>query len=268
MSSGQAVSFGASLRTWREARGLSQLRLATKAEVSQRHISFLETGRSHPSREMVIHLGRALRVPLKAQNELLVAAGLAPEFTETRVEDLAEVGEALQFMLAAHEPNMALVIDHTWNVVFANDSALRFSTMLAPDPPLFHGQLNTMLGMFHPDGLQPHVVNRAEVEPMLLWRLANDLDQYPTDERLAELYAKVRSLSAASPAVVPAHRGLVGSVCFATDAGDITLFSCLASMESAVDLTVSGLRVETFFPADAASRQRWGELMVDQTTVG
>jgi transcriptional regulator with XRE-family HTH domain len=254
------MSFGTTLRTWREERGLSQLRLASSAEVSQRHISFLENGKAKPSREMVTHLGRVLRVPLKEQNHLLVAAGFSPEFSNNSVEDLAEVGEALQFMLKAHEPNMAIVVDRCWNIVFANTTALNFAAFLTPEPPLFNSKLNIMYGMFHPDGLGQFISNRAEVQPMLLWRLADDLDRNPNDPDLAQLYDEVRILSSFSPAELPAHQGIVGTVRFNLPAGEVSMFSCLASIESPADLTVSGLRIETFFPADAASADVWARL--------
>ncbi len=251
------VSFGPALRTWREERGFSQLRLASSAEVSQRHISFLENGRAKPSREMVTHLGRVLRVPLGAQNKLLIAAGFAPDYSEAPIEDLVEVGDALHFMLQAHEPNMAVVIDRMWNVVFANTPALHLLATLVPEPPLYEGQLNLMYGMFHPDGFGQKILNRAEVEPMLLWRLADDCERSPDDVDLRRLYSAVRALSSSAPAEVPAHAGLVGTVRFALPHGEVSLFSCIASIEGSADLTVAGLRIETFFPADAESAGVW-----------
>ncbi len=208
---------------------------------------------------MVTHLGRVLRVPLDAQNKMLVAAGFAPSYTEVPIENLAEVGEALHFMLQAHEPNMAVVIDRMWNVVFANAPALDFLGTLVTDPPLYQGQLNLMYGMFHPDGLGENILNRAEVEPMLLWRLADDCERFPDDTDLRSLFADVRSLAAFSPAEVPAHAGLVGTVRFRMPQGDVSLFSCIASIEGSADLTVAGLRIETFFPANAESVQIWSD---------
>ena len=257
------MSFGPALRTWREERGFSQLRLASSAEVSQRHISFLENGRAKPSREMVTHLGRVLRVPLDAQNKLLVAAGFAPTYTEASIEDLAEIGDALHFMLKAHEPNMAVVIDRMWNVVFANTPALQLLGALVSEPPLYQGQLNLMYGMFHSDGLGQSILNRAEVEPMLLWRLADDCERSPDDAMLKALYSELRSMSSSSPAEVPAHAGLVGTVRFALPQGEVALFSCIASVEGSSDLTVAGLRIETFFPSDGESARIW-EAFLDQ----
>lgn len=210
---------------------------------------------------MVTHLARVLRVPLDGQNQLLGAAGYAAAFAETSVDDLAEVGDALEFMLQAHEPNMALVVDHAWNVVFANGAALALSGALAPDPPLFEGRLNVMYAMFHPDGLGAHLMNRAEVEPMLLWRLLDDLDRSPDNAELARLIDAVRALSSFAPADLPAHRGIVGTVRYALDVGEVSLFSCLASIESSADITLAGLRLETFFPADAASAVVWSNFV-------
>ncbi len=255
------MTFGVELRRWRTERGVSQLRLASTADVSQRHISFLENGRAQPSREMVLHLSRVLQVPLDERNHLLVSAGLAPEFSSASAEDLAEVGDALSFMLNAHEPNMAIVIDSAWNLVMANDAALTFTAFMAPDPPLFQDRLNVMYAIFHPEGLGAHVINRAEVEPMLLWRLAAELEARPADEALRSLVTEVRLLASFPQASVPAHRGLVATTRFNTPVGELAMFSCLAAIESPNDVTVSGLRLETFFPADAQSSERWLELL-------
>ncbi len=257
----ERMTFGTELRRWRTERGVSQLRLASTAEVSQRHISFLENGRAQPSREMVLHLSRVLRVPLAERNQLLVTAGLAPEFSSASADDLAEVGDALAFMLDAHQPNMAIVVDSAWNLVMANDAALTFTALMAPDPPLFNGQLNVMYGIFHPEGFGARVTNRAEVEPMLLWRLAAELEARPADESLRSLVAEVRSLASFPQAGVPAHRGLVATTRFDTPVGELSMFSCLATIESPTDVTVAGLRLETFFPADPVSAERWLELI-------
>ena len=259
---GQTVAYGTALREWRERRGLSQLDLALAAEVSQRHVSFLETGKSKPSREMVGHIARVLRVPPREHNALLLAAGFAPSYTETPVADLAEVGEAIDFLLRAHEPNMAVVVDRHWNVVSANASGLAFTNRLCPEPPLYAGQLNAMHLMFHPDGFRSHVTNFAEVGPAFLWRLRDDLDRAPTDAVLADLYAHLDDLAgpSISAATLPANSGLVTTVDFAIDGRRIGLFSCLAALESPSDLTVAELRIETFFPADEASRSAWSDL--------
>ncbi len=251
------VTFGAALRGWREERGFSQLRLASSAEVSQRHISFLENGRAQPSREMVTHLGRVLRMPLSDQNALLLEAGFAPEYSEVPVTDLGDVGAAIQFMLAAHEPNPAIVVDRSWNLLFANGAALAMTAALAPAAPLFEGQLNVLHAMFHPDGFGRHVLNRAELEPMLLWRLADDLDHRPKDEALRRLRTAVGELSSCSPAQMPGHAGLIGTVRLKLPIGDVSFFSCLTRLENAADLTLEELRIETFFPADEESRQSW-----------
>ncbi|MFW2382384.1 MAG: helix-turn-helix domain-containing protein [Acidimicrobiales bacterium] len=250
------MSFGTTLRSWREERGFSQLRLASTAEVSQRHISFLENDRARPSREMVTHLGRVLRVPLREQNQLLLAAGFSPEFATTQIDDLGEVGRAIEFMLKAHEPNMAVVIDHMWNLRFLNEPAALLAGVL-PDPPLFQGELNLMYSMFHPDGLGQFVRNRAEVDPMLLWRLADDVERRPTDTDLRQLSDAVAGLATASAAVTPAHEGLVGTVRFGLGDVEFAMFSCLTRLENSADLTLDGLRIETFFPADQQSLAAW-----------
>lgn len=250
------MSFGAQLRSWREVRGFSQLRLATSAEVSQRHISFLETGRSSPSREMVIHLGRILRVPLEEQNHWLLEAGFAPAFGERSVQESGEVGEAIDFLLAVHEPNMAVVVDRRWRIVGANQAARRLTSVLAPDPPLFGGELNLMYALFHPDGFGDAVINRSEVASMLLWRLADDLDRHPTDSVLRDLHATVRGLAGDVPAP-GRHDDLIGTIRFRIGDDEIGFFSCLTRLENARDLTLDGLRIETFFPSDPSSTAAW-----------
>ncbi len=250
------MSFGTTLRSWREERGFSQLRLATTAEVSQRHISFLENDRARPSREMVTHLGRVLRVPLPEQNQLLLSAGFSPSYTTSNIDELGEAGQAIQFMLEAHEPNMAVVIDHMWNVRFVNEPATRLAA-LVPDPPLFNGELNLMYSMFHPDGMGQFVQNRAEVDPMLLWRLADDVERRPTDVGLKELQRAITALATSSAAVEPAHAGLVGTIRFGIGDVEFAMFSFLTRLENAADLTLDGLRIETFFPADQASVEAW-----------
>ncbi len=152
--------FGENLRDWRRSQGLSQLELASRAGVSQRHLSFLETGRAKPSREMVIHLGHTLEIPLREQNLLLLTAGHAPEFQETPLDRLGHISAILEFMLAAHMPNMAVIIDRHWNLVRFNDAAARFTAHLFPTPPAWvEPPLNLMRLSLHPDGLRPHMHN-------------------------------------------------------------------------------------------------------------
>ncbi|MGI9610108.1 MAG: hypothetical protein ACR2NL_07415, partial [Acidimicrobiia bacterium] len=178
----------------------------------------------------------------------------------TQIDDLGEVGRAIEFMLKAHEPNMAVVIDHMWNMRFLNKPAARLADVL-PDPPLFQGELNLMYSMFHRDGLGQFVRNRAEVDPMLLWRLADDVERRPTDMGLLELSDAVSALATASAAVTPAHEGLVGSVRFGFGDVEFAMFSCLTRLENSADLTLEGLRIETFFPADRQSAEAWAEFV-------
>ena len=130
------TDFGTRLRDWRRRRGVSQLQLGARAEVSQRHISFLETGRSRPSREMVLHLGRTLDLPLREQNLLLASAGFPAAHTETPVDAMAGVAEIIGFLLEAHEPNMAIVMDRRWNLVGANTAAGRFTAAVLGGPDM------------------------------------------------------------------------------------------------------------------------------------
>lgn len=247
------------LKEWRGLRGLSQLQLAGMSEVSQRHLSFLETGRSKPSREMVTHLARALRVDPREHNRMLLSAGFAPRYSEAASGELGDVDEAIEFLLRAHEPNMAIVIDRHWNLVSANAPALHLTSLLPDPPPLFEGELNVMWLMFHPDGFRRYVTNFAEVAPTLLWRVHDDLERTPADETLRRLASGLADLAegAYDPAIMPAHAGLVATVDFDIDGTELRFFTCIASLEGANDVTVAELRIETFFPADEASRAAW-----------
>ena len=161
------TSFGARLRWWRTRRGLSQLHLAGTAGTTQRHVSFLESGRTQPSREMVLRLGTALDVPLRQQNALLLAAGFAPAWRESDLTapELATVKQALDYMLAQQEPFPAIVVDRRWNVLLANAGAGRLTAFLTgpPPAPASPDTVNLAEWLLSPDGLRPFLVNWQEV---------------------------------------------------------------------------------------------------------
>lgn len=259
-------TFGTQLRDWRRSRGLSQLDLAADADVSQRHISFLETGRSRPSREMVIHLGQALDVPPREQNLLLLAAGHSPAFTETPLDAIESISDVLDFMLEAHEPNMAIVIDRRWNLVRANRPATALTSIIFPEPPDWAvPTLNVMRLNFHPEGLQRHMVGWESTAATLLRRLERDVASHPHDRDLRSLLEEVRGYPHVGS--LPRHAGpssaddLVVPTTLVIEGDPISLFTTISIIGDAHDLTLSELRLETFWPIDRDSAARWERLI-------
>lgn len=260
------TDFGALLRDWRHARGLNQLELATRAEVSQRHVSFLETGRSRPSREMVIHLGLVLDVPPREQNLLLLAADHAPQFTETPLDDLEHIAGVLDSILEAHEPNIAIVVDRSWNLVRANRAATRFTSILFPQPPTWAApDLNLMRLNFHPEGMRRHMVDWEPTAAALLRRLERDVAAHPHDPDLRALldeargYPQVGMLS--RPSARPRSGDLLVPVTYSIHGEKVSLFATIAIIGDAHDLTLAELRLETFWPVDPTSAERWKRLL-------
>ncbi|MFQ5555882.1 MAG: helix-turn-helix domain-containing protein [Acidimicrobiia bacterium] len=252
-------SFGPELRDWRQRRRLSQLHLAAEAGVSQRHLSFLETGRSRPSREMVLHLATVLDVPLRERNTLLTSAGFAPVYSETALDEpaMGQVRHVLEFLLEAHEPFPAIVVDRRWDVVMSNEAAVRLTVALV-DPEGFPvgAGVNMMRLALHPDGVRRFTVNWPEVATTVMDRLRREAAERPHDDVLramvteAESYPDVadlpRKISATGDdLLVPIH--------YKTEAFEARVFGTIATLGAAYDVTVEELRMETFFPADAES---------------
>lgn len=256
------TAFGSQLRDWRRLRGVSQLDLASTAEVSQRHISFLETGRSRPSREMVLHLGAVLDIPLRERNLLLTSAGHTPAYAETPLDELDQVSAVLDLMIEAHEPNLAIVLDRHWNVVRANKAALVFSAHFFPDPPdWLQDSLNIMRAFFHPEGLRHRMADWDTTAVVLRRRLEREVASHPHDHDLRRLYDEMT----AYPGVADLPRGmpeaaagdLVVPSTYVVEGEEISLFSTIATIGDAHDITLAELRIETFWPVDAVSAQRW-----------
>ena len=249
------ASFGDELRRWREARRYSQLALAGDAEVSQRHLSFLETGRSKPSREMVLHLARVLDLPLRDQNNLLATAGFAPEYAERSLDDpdLDEVRHVLETVVEAHGHIPAYVVDRGWDLVLANDAALGLAAMtgidIAPDVAT-----NAMRTCFHPDGLRRYIVDWESFATVLVHRLEREAIERPFDERLnalaveARTYPGVAELPSRPP--LPSGDDLLVPMVLDTPAGRLRLISMVATIGAAFDVTLEELRLETLLPAD------------------
>jgi transcriptional regulator with XRE-family HTH domain len=248
---------GELLRGWRHRRRLSQLDLALGAEVSARHLSFVETGRSKPSRELLLHLAEHLEVPLRDRNALLVAAGYAPTFAETALDDgsMAPVRDALGHLLAGHEPFPAVVVDQRWDLVSANGPAL---AILGEGvvPELLEPPVNALRVTLHPEGLAPRIGNLAEYSAHLLMRLRRHEIVAP-DPAISALLDELRGYpgveEAASAAVEPADLLFVPLRLRGPDDTPLTFFSTLATFGTALDITLAELAIEQFFPADGAT---------------
>lgn len=249
------ITFGDELRRWRETRRLSQLALATHADVSQRHLSFLENGKSRPSREMVLHLGRTLELALRDQNALLAAAGFSPEYAERGLDDpdLDEVRHTLEAMLAAHGHIPAYVIDRGWDLVMANTASLGLAGLAGVDPPLEVAG-NVMRTCFHPDGIRSRVVDWERFATALLHRLEREIVERPFDDRLADLLVEARGYPGvadlpARPAL-PTGNDLTLAMQVETDRGVLRFLSVIATIGEPFDVTLEELRIETLLPAD------------------
>ncbi|MBB5134338.1 transcriptional regulator with XRE-family HTH domain [Thermocatellispora tengchongensis] len=247
---------GELLRSWRQRRRVSQLDLAIAAGVSARHISFLETGRARPSREMVMRLADNLGVPLRHRNRLLVAAGFAPAYRERPVDapEMGAVRAALDKILAGHEPYPALVVDRGWHLVAANRAAGLFLEGM-PDH-LLEPPINVMRLSLHPDGLAARMVNLPEVRASLLYNLRRQADA-SGDGVLAELHDEIAAYR--YPGVDVNVARLPGAadilVPLRVRHGDavLSLFTTIAAFGTPVDVTVSELAIEMFWPNDEAT---------------
>jgi transcriptional regulator with XRE-family HTH domain len=245
------------LRDWRQRRRLSQMDLSNEAAVSARHLSFVETGRARPSRELVLHLAEHLDVPLRERNALLMAAGYAPVYRERSLDDdeMDPVRGALDMILAGHEPYPAVIVDRCWNLVSANAAALSlFAVDVAPH--LLEPPVNVVRLGVHPDGLAPRTRNLDELSEHLVLRLQRQLAVAP-DAELQALYDEVVTYPGVhpeSPVVTdPTTLLFVPMVFEAPDGTVLSLFSTLATFGTALDITLAELSIESFFPADATT---------------
>ncbi len=239
------------LREWRQRRRMSQLDFAVEAEISSKHLSFLETGRSQPSREMVLHLAELLDVPLRERNALLIAAGFAPMFKEHALSDpvLQPAREAVELVLNGHQPYPAIAVDRHWQLVAANDPANFF--MANVTPALLTPPINVLRVSLHPDGMAPRIVNLGEWRSHVLSRLRRQID-VSADATLVELLKELSEYPAPAHAAEPATSAVPFAVPFrlATDAGVLSFISTITVFGTPVDVTLSELAIEAFFPAD------------------
>jgi transcriptional regulator with XRE-family HTH domain len=253
-----APSAGALLREWRERRNFTQREVASRSAVSARHLSFIETGRARPSREMVLHLADRLDVPLRERNRLLLAAGFAPAFGERSLDDgeMGPVRDALERFLTGHEPYPALVVDGRWNVV-ATNRGLRYLTRdVAPElraPPA-----NALRIALHPHGLAPRIRNLADWSGYLLAQLRRDIET-TRDPELESLYEELAAFPGVSTAPVSADRPDPNDIMLMhelrLDDKELALFCTFTTFGTARDLTLAELTIAAFYPADAQTAE-------------
>jgi transcriptional regulator with XRE-family HTH domain len=250
-------AFGDYLRDWRQRRRLSQLDLAQEAEISTRHLSFVETGRSAPSREMVLRLAERLDIPLRERNALLVAAGYAPMYRERPLDDpaLAPARRAVELILRSHEPYPALAVDRHWNLVAANRMLPHL--MQGADASLLQAPVNVLRLSLHPQGLASKIANLVQWRAHIFERLRQQIHA-TGDSALAALLEELR----AYPVPAGGDENLEGELLgvampfrFRTPAGTLNFISTTTIFGTPIDVTLQELALETFFPADDATAQ-------------
>jgi transcriptional regulator with XRE-family HTH domain len=245
------------LREWRQRRRMSQLELALEAEISPKHLSFVETGRSAPSRDMVLRLSQRLDIPLRERNGVLIAAGYAPMFPERALADpaLHAARRAVELVLAGHEPYPALAVDRHWTMVAANAAVTPL--LAGADPSLLQAPVNVLRLSLHPQGLAPRIANLPEWRAHLLARLRRQID-VTADPVLEALLRELGSYpipvgAATEPTTTGEFAGVVVPMQLVTDLGTLNFISTTTIFGTPVDITLAELALESFFPADAAT---------------
>lgn len=255
---------GPLLRRWRESRHLSQLELALEAEVSSRHISFLETGRAAPSREMLLTLSNVLDVPLRERNILLLAAGYAPVYRETSLDDprMTQVRAALELILSRHEPRSAFAFDRCWNIVMANAAFVKFVTAVTGKSPVgltplkvsTPPRLNLLRLVFDPEGIRKVIVNWEPIAKSLLDQ-AHRMAAWSRDDKMRELIKSILNYPGVPAKWHEPDLETPGALILSFKlnlAGKIgRMFSTVTTLSTPQDVTLQELHIEAFYPADA-----------------
>ncbi len=255
----RSESFPQRLKSWRQSRRISQLELSLRCDVSQRHLSFLESGRARPSEGMVLSLGQALEIPLRERNALLLAAGFAPRYRESDLSEpeIAAVTKALDHLLQKHEPYPAVVIDHLANLQRANQGADRLMALLMADAQsdlAAGGQPNLMHVLFSPDGLRPYIKDWEKVAHFLLCRMRAESIAAGEPQDMVDLIDALYRYPD-----VPQHcpletahewRAPVLTTTFEKDGHHLSFFTTITTLGTPFDVTLQEVRVEHFFPAD------------------
>jgi transcriptional regulator with XRE-family HTH domain len=264
----QPTSFGTLLKQWRERRSISQLDLALSSQVSQRHISFLESGRAKPSQEMVLQLATVLEIPLRHQNLMLSAAGFAPIHAETDLSapEMTSISKAIGFILRQQEPYPAIVIDRYWNLLLANQGAIRLlNTFIDPEQLqtrfCIDGKINLMRVVFDPQGLRPFIANWEELAEHLLQRVHREANASIESEQSTLLFNSLIS----DPSVLElwngssrtTHNDLILTTHLRHNNLDLRFFSTIATLGTPYDITLQEIRIECLFPADDVTEQNW-----------
>jgi transcriptional regulator with XRE-family HTH domain len=251
----QIRPLGDQIREWRQLRRRSQMDLALDAEISTRHLSFIETGRSRPSRDMVLLIADHLDVPLRERNAMLLAAGFAPVYSERSLDDpeLAAARSAIEIVLRGHEPYPALAVDRHWNLVAANRAVGPLMAIAAPE--LLTPPINVLRLSLHPRGLAPQILNLAEWRAHILERLKRQVAA-TADTGLQELLDELKAYPA------PDGSGSIGDIGGVviplrqmSPVGELSFFSTTTVFGTPMDVTLSELAIESFFPADAATAE-------------
>jgi transcriptional regulator with XRE-family HTH domain len=260
-------AFGRLLKEWRGRRGFSQLGLAVAARTTQRHLSFIESGRAIPSRDMVLRLGATMGVPLRQQNAMLLAAGYAPAWQERDLSmpDLAAVNSALDYMLAHHEPYPAFVVDRCWNLLRANRGAVNLTEFLigparadTPSEPV-----NLAVALVSPDGLRPYIVNWQEVVLYFLRGVQADAhtDGASATASLLDRLLSVPGVPGLSEMLPPEEdQAPVLPIHFLRDDTSLRLFTTIATLGTPRDVTLEEIRIEFFFPMDEPTAETFRRL--------
>lgn len=261
--------FGGLLKRWRTTRRLSQEQLAFDAEISTRHLSYLETGKSKPSREMVLLLASALELELRERNTMLSSAGFAAVYTSSGLEsmEMAPVRRAIDLILAKQEPYGGIVVDRVWNVLRINEGAgrllMRFLPEAAERPEL---AANIVKSSLDPEGLRPYIVNWVEVATFALERLERECMMFPTDEARQALRAEVRAypgVDVLRPFDTQSAGEPVSLVHLKRGGDEARLFTMITTIGTPLDVTAQELAIETYFPADEAT-ERWTQSLMQR----
>jgi transcriptional regulator with XRE-family HTH domain len=262
-----ARTAGALIREWRAARRLSQLDLASRAGFSARHVSFIETGRTQPSRQALLILAETLDVPLRERNQLLQAGGFAHIYPQTAfaAENLQHLRGVLQFVLDRHEPYAALVLDRYSNCLMGNVASRRLMAALV-DPALLSDHMNHLRLVFHPRGARRWIVNWREVSRRLLSRAERELGSQRGDDEAQRLLADLRGYARepdVARSVPPSPADVLLPVHLVKGDVDCKIFSTIMTLGTPWDVTLQDIRLEAFFPADPASEAAWPRLLAN-----
>ncbi|MCU0237885.1 MAG: helix-turn-helix transcriptional regulator [Pyrinomonadaceae bacterium] len=256
------TTVGNLLKLWRERRRKSQLELALDAEISTRHLSFVETGRAKPSREMILLLAENLEIPLRERNKILITGGYAPIFSEKTLDDvsLSAVRTAIDLILQGHEPFPALAVDRYWNMVAANKVVPILLDEVSPK--LLENPINVLRLSLHPEGLAPKIVNFTEWRNHILKRLRKQADD-SADEELEKLFDELSSYKfngKINEKESNSHHEIIVPLQIQSKFGVLSFISTVTVFGTPIDVTVSEIALETFFPADEKTREIFNSL--------